>query len=328
MAMDRVALASAPAESEVDASLRDGRSRQRACGLCSDAPAHVHERLGDAHRLPAAGAAALHDLRRAADGRGGLVQLLQLERLWPARKNSSASRTTAMLFGNPAFTRALINNGLIIVVSLLVQLPLALGVALLVAGRMTGAVWFRMIFFLPYILADVAAGLIWRFMFDGRYGLSRHRHRRCSGSRRSICSASTDWAFTAVLIVILWKYFGFHMMLYIAGLQGIDKSLLEAAEMDGAEPFQRFWHITLPLLGPMIRLSVFFSVVGALQLFDIIVPLTGGGPFDTTNTMVSFLYYFGITRMRVGFGSAVGVVLFVICVTFAFGYRRLFMRDD
>src|SRR6202047_1470832 len=72
---------------------------------------------------------------------------------------------------NPAFTRALINNGLIIVASLLVQLPLALGVALLIAGRMTGAVWFRMIFFLPYILADAAAGLIWRFMFNGQIGL-------------------------------------------------------------------------------------------------------------------------------------------------------------
>ena len=76
-----------------------------------------------------------------------------------------------MLVSNPAFTRALINNGLIIVVSLLVQLPLALGVALLIAGRMTGAVWFRMMFFLPYILADVAAGLIWRFMLDGQIGL-------------------------------------------------------------------------------------------------------------------------------------------------------------
>ena len=123
-----------------------------------------------------------------------------------------------------------------------------------------------------------------------------------------------------MLVVIVWKYFGFHMMLYIAGLQGIDRSLLEAAEIDGASAWQRFRHITLPLLGPMIRLSVFFSVVGSLQLFDIIVPLTGGGPFDTTHTMVSFLYYFGITRMRVGFGSAVGVVLFVICVAFAFGY--------
>lgn len=232
-----------------------------------------------------------------------------------------------LLLGNAAFLRSLLNNGLIIVVSLVVQLPLALGVALMVAGRITGAAWFRMVFFLPYILADVAAGLIWRFMFDGAYGLPS-LVTGALGFAPYYLLADKTWAFSAVLIVILWKYFGFHMMLYVAGLQGIDKSLLEAAEIDGAGPFQRFWRITLPLLGPMIRLSVFFSVVGALQLFDVIVPLTGGGPFETTNTMVSFLYYFGITRMRVGFGSAVGVALFVICVTFAFGYRRLFMRDD
>ena len=231
------------------------------------------------------------------------------------------------LLENPVFIRALVNNGLIIVFSLAVQLPLALGVAVLIAGRITGAVWFRLVFFLPYILADVAAGLIWRFMLDGQIGIPAVL-TQLFGLPPFFLLASTDWAFTAVLIVILWKYFGFHMMLYIAGLQSIDKEMLEAAEMDGARPFQRFWHITLPLLGPMIRLSIFFSVIGALQLFDIIVPLTGGGPFDTTHTMVSFLYYFGLTRMRVGFGSAVGVVLFLICVTFAFGYRRLFMRDD
>ncbi len=231
------------------------------------------------------------------------------------------------LIGNATFTRSLVNNGLIIAASLLVQLPLALGVAMMVAGRIPGAAWFRMIFFLPYVLADVAAGLIWHFMFDGSYGLPG-LVTGALGLQPFYLLASKDWAFTAVLIVVLWKYFGVHMMLYVAGLQGIDRSLLEAAEMDGASAWQRFWHITLPLLGPMIRLSVFFSVVGALQLFDIIVPLTGGGPFETTNTMVSFLYYFGLTRMRVGFGSAVGVVLFLICVTFAFGYRRLFMRDD
>ncbi|HUO91554.1 MAG TPA: sugar ABC transporter permease [Rhizomicrobium sp.] len=231
------------------------------------------------------------------------------------------------LIGNAMFMRSLVNNALIIAVSLFVQLPLALGIALMVAGRVPGAAWFRMIFFLPYVLADVAAGLIWHFMFDGDYGLVGAITHGL-GLQPFYLLASKDWAFSAVLIVVLWKYFGFHMMLYVAGLQGIDKSLLEAAEMDGASPFQRFWHITLPQLGPMIRLSIFFSVIGALQLFDIIVPLTGGGPFETTNTMVSFLYYFGVTRMRAGFGSAVGVVLFLICVTFAFGYRRVFMRED
>jgi raffinose/stachyose/melibiose transport system permease protein len=84
----------------------------------------------------------------------------------------------------------------------------------------------------------------------------------------------------------------------------------------------------LPLLAPTIRLSVFFSVIGSLQLFDLIMPMTGGGPSNSTQTMVTFLYSFGITRMRVGFGSAVGVVLFAICVVFAFTYKRTLMRND
>jgi raffinose/stachyose/melibiose transport system permease protein len=231
------------------------------------------------------------------------------------------------LFQNTAFSRALINNGLIIVVSLVVQLPLALGVALFLSRRQIGTVTFRLIFFLPYILADVAAGLIWRFVYDGNYGL-------ISGISQSLgwgpyfLLTDRDWAIAGVLMVIVWKYFGFHMMLYIAGIQSIDRDLYEAAEIDGATAWQRFRHVTLPQLAPMIRLSVFFSAVGSLHFFDMIVPLTGGGPLNATNTMVSFLYYFGVTRMRIGFGSAVGVVLFIICVTFAFGYRRLFMRHD
>jgi raffinose/stachyose/melibiose transport system permease protein len=228
---------------------------------------------------------------------------------------------------NQVFLRALINNGVIIAVSLVIQLPLALAVAMAVARQVTWTVWFRMIFFLPYVLADIGAGLIWRYMFDGDYGLSAAITGGL-GLQPYYLLADKNWALSAILIVILWKYFGFYMMLYVAGLQGIDKSLIEAAEVDGANAFQRFFYVILPLLGPMIRLTIFFAVVGSLQLFDIVVPLTGGGPFDTTHTMVSFLYYFGITRMRVGFGSAVGVVLFFVCVTFAFGYKQFIMRDD
>ena len=230
-------------------------------------------------------------------------------------------------FESAVFQRAIFNNLLVIVVSLAIQLPLALGVALLVAGKAWGSVAFRMIFFLPYVLADIAAGLIWRFMFDGDYGLVG-AITHALGTKSVYLLASDPWAFSAILAVVIWKYFGFHMMLYVAGLQGVDKSLLEAAEIDGANAWQKFRHVTLPMLGPMIRLSIFFAVVGSLQLFDFVAALTRGGPFDTTHTMVSFLYYFGVTRMRVGFGSAVGDVLFVVCVAFAWGYRRWVMRDD
>ena len=97
----------------------------------------------------------------------------------------------------------------------------------MVAGRVTGAAWFRMIFFLPYVLADVAAGLIWHFMFDGSFGLSSVI-TGALGLEPYYLLADKTWAFSAVLIVILWKYFGFYTMLYVAGLQGIDRSLFEA----------------------------------------------------------------------------------------------------
>jgi raffinose/stachyose/melibiose transport system permease protein len=231
------------------------------------------------------------------------------------------------LLNNNDFQTAFINNLLIIIFSIAIQLPLGLGMALLLARRAWGSVAFRLIFFLPYVLADVAAGLIFRFIFDGNYG-PVSSVVQAFGGQPLFMLASPSLAFTALIIVVVWKYFGFHMMLYIAGLQGIDRQLYEAAEIDGATAFQRFRSITIPQLAPMLKLSLFFSVIGALHLFDMVIPLTGGGPFEQTNTMVSFMYNFGITRMRVGYGSAVGVVLFLVCVTFALFYQRFMMRDE
>ena len=226
-----------------------------------------------------------------------------------------------------AFWLALRNNGLIIAVSLLIQLPLALTLALMLAERFRGAVALRMLFFLPYVLAEIATGLIFSFVYDGDYGLVASIWH-WFGAEAPHLLASTQTAMVAVLIVIVWKYFGFHMMLYIAALQAIDRSLIEAARIDGASRFELLRYVVIPLLYPTIRLSVFFSVVGSLQLFDLVMPLTRGGPADSSNTIVSFLYNFGVMRMRVGFGSAVGVILFCICVTFAFTYKRWMMRDD
>jgi raffinose/stachyose/melibiose transport system permease protein len=236
-------------------------------------------------------------------------------------------RNFEVLLKNGAFLTSLKNNALIIVISIAIQIPLAIWLSMMLAHRIAGVVLFRLIFFLPYVLAEVAAGLIWRFVYDGDYGLFASA-AHLFGFETPYVLADKDLAIYAVLAVIVWKYFGFHMMLFIAGLQSLDKSVLEAAEIDGASGWQKFRYITLPLLGSTLRLSVFFAVVGSLQLFDLIMPLTGGGPFNATQTMVTFLFNFGVTRMQVGLGSAVGVVLFVICVTLAFGYKRIFMRND
>ncbi|WP_127145456.1 carbohydrate ABC transporter permease [Pelagibacterium montanilacus] len=236
-------------------------------------------------------------------------------------------RNFEVLFRNNAFRQALQNTGLIMLVSIIIQVPLALWLAMLLARKIPGVVGFRLIFFLPYVLADVAAGLIWRFVYDGDFGLFAAIFG-FFGMETPYVLADRNVAIYAVLAVVVWKYFGFHMMLFIAGLQAIDKHLLEAADIDGASGWQKFRYVTLPLLGPTVRLSIFFAVIGSLQLFDVVMPLTGGGPSNSTETLVTFLYSYGVMRMQVGFGSAAGVVLFVICVVLAFTYKRVLMRND
>jgi raffinose/stachyose/melibiose transport system permease protein len=225
------------------------------------------------------------------------------------------------------FFLALRNNGLIILASLVVQLPLALTLAILLADRFRGAVALRMLFFLPYVLAEIATGIIFSFVYDGDYGLLAALYR-LFGAEAPHLLASPSTAIAAILVVVVWKYFGFHMMLFIAALQGLDRSQVEAAQLDGASRAQVLRHVVLPALYPTMRLSVFFAIVGSLQLFDVVMPLTQGGPADSSQTMVTFLYSYGFTRMRVGFGSAIGVILFLICAVFAFTYQRWFLADE
>lgn len=226
------------------------------------------------------------------------------------------------------FLLALRNNGLVILVSLVVQIPLALGLAIALSNRFRGAVALRMLFFMPYVLAEIATGLIFSFVYDGDYGLLAAVWRAFGSNDPPHLLASPTTSMLAILVVVVWKYFGFHMMLFIAALQGLDHSQVEAAQLDGAGRAQVLRYIVIPSLYPTIRLSIFFSIVGSLQMFDIVMPLTGGGPDDSSQTLVTFLYTFGFTRMRVGFGSAVGVILFSICATFAFGYKRFVLRND
>ncbi len=232
-----------------------------------------------------------------------------------------------LILKDPVFRRALFDNFLIILVSIFVQIPLAIWLATIVAKPLRGMVFFRALFFLPYVLADVAAGVIWHFVYDGNYGVIAGV-MGLFGQQAPFILGDRTWAIYGILLVIVWKFFGFHMMLFLAALQGMDKTLFEAAQIDGATPRQTFWMVKLPLLRPTIALSVFFSIIGSLQTFDTIMALTSGGPSNSTQTIVTYLYIFGAQHLKVSFGSAAGVVLFLMCVIFAFVYRRLAMRED
>jgi raffinose/stachyose/melibiose transport system permease protein len=229
------------------------------------------------------------------------------------------------VWNDPIFFRSLFNNLLIILVSACIQVPLALALALMISDKSRSSVVFRAIFFLPYILGEIVAGLIWRYMYDGNYGVVAVVYR-WFGQEAPQVLATQGWATAALLVVVVWKYFGFHMALFVAGRQGIGDDVLEAAKIDGASRWQSTWSIVLPLMRPVAVLSLFFSILGSLQAFAIIIALTDGGPSNSTNSAVSYLYNFGIKRMRVGLGSAIGVSLFVICVLVMVFYKRLFMR--
>jgi raffinose/stachyose/melibiose transport system permease protein len=114
----------------------------------------------------------------------------------------------------------------------------------------------------------------------------------------------------------------------LAGLQGIPRELEEAAWIDGADRRQAFRHVTLPLLGPTIRVSVFLSIIGALQLFDIVWVMTGGGPIDASTTMAISMFEHGFVRQQMGYGSALAVILFLISLVVALLYQRFVLRRD
>ena len=230
------------------------------------------------------------------------------------------------VLNDPIFGHSLINNLLIVLVSACIQLPIAMWIALLISDRSRNSLIFRAVFFVPYILADVVAGLIWKYLYDGDYGVVAMIYG-WFGQQAPFVLARVGWATAAILLVIVWKYFGFHMALFIAGRQGISSEVIESAKIDGASQWQVTRHVVLPMMRPVIVLALFFSILGSLQQFDMIYVLTGGGPLNSSHSAVTYLYTFGIKRMRVGFGSALGVVLFIICVLVMIFYKRLFMRE-
>jgi raffinose/stachyose/melibiose transport system permease protein len=225
------------------------------------------------------------------------------------------------------FGTAVRNSLIVVAVSLAIQLPLAMWCAIALAERSVSINVLRVLFFLPYMRAEVAAGLIWKFVYDGNYGLVPIIGDAI-GQKLPFVLADKFWVIPAIMLVIIWKYFGFHMMIYIAGLQSIPSEVIEAARLDGVRKWQIVRHIKIPMIRSAIVISVFFAITGALQLFDLIIPLSNGGPSHSSHTVVTFLYQFGILRMKLGFGGAVSVLLFIACVVVALAYRRILFRVE
>ncbi len=231
------------------------------------------------------------------------------------------------VFNDPVFTKALGHNFFLAILSIGIQLPLALGLALIVARKLPGRTFFRAVFFLPFVLADTATGVLWSFMYRPEGGLLNNLIGWL-GIPPQTWLGNLDLVLISIFITISWKYFGFHLILYVAGLQQIPADLEEAARIDGATGFQVLRHITIPLLGSTIRLSVFLSILGSLQYFDLIWVMSKGGPVQSSETMATYLIKYGFERFSLGYGSTVALVMFLLCFVFSLAYQRMVMQRD
>lgn len=226
------------------------------------------------------------------------------------------------------FRTAIANNLLIVVLSLGIQLPFALGLAVLLNRRFPGRAVFRLLFFLPYVLSEAITGIVFRLMLQpGSLVDGALQGAGLGGWVQDWLGDDTLVMFT-LFVIISWKYFGFHMILMLAGLQGIPREIEDAARIDGADRRQVFRYVTLPLLGPTIRVSVFLSMIGALQLFDMVWVMTGGGPLFASNTMAISMFKSGFKATQMGYGSAQAVILFLFGLVVALLYQRFVLRRD
>jgi len=233
------------------------------------------------------------------------------------------------ILADKVFQKAIINVLIIIVLSAGVQLPLALALAVLAGRDLPGRGFFRTIFFMPYVLSEINVAIMWMLLYnpDPDRGLLNAIVVYFGGAPIGWMS-DTKLVLFSVFIALTWKFFGFHMLLYLAGLNNIPVELEEAARIDGANAFQTFFHITLPLLGSTIRTSVYLSVLGSIQQFIMVWIMTKGGPVNASETLATYMYRFGFVRFQLGYGSAVAIYMFILCLIFSLIYQRLTRQPD
>ncbi|MET9502736.1 sugar ABC transporter permease [Streptomyces sp. NPDC006622] len=233
------------------------------------------------------------------------------------------------LLDDPVFLGDLWRCLVLVVFSLVIQLPFALALAVALNQRIRGRAVYRMLFFAPYILSEAITGVLFAMIFAPDQGLADHVFGAVGlDGLGGEWFADPSTVMATVFLVMTWKYFGFHMMLYLAGLQSIPAELTEAALIDGAGAWQRFRHVTLPLLAPTLRISVFLSVIGSVQLFDLVWVTTAGGPDHHSETMAVTMFQYGFKRYQVGYASAISVAMFAISLVFALAYQRFVLRRD
>ena len=234
------------------------------------------------------------------------------------------------IFSDGQFLSALQHNAFIVVMSLIMQGPIAIAFALLLNQQIKGRSLIRVLIFVPYVIAEVIVGTGWSLMLQSTGAVNDLLGKLGLESLQADWISNPKIAIWALMIIISWKYIGFAVILMLAGMQGIPDELYEAAAVDGASYWQMQRSITLPLLGPTIRIWAFLSIIGSLQLFDLVYIIWGQYVSDTagTSTMATYMVREGRLTGNYGYGNAVAVVIFLISLVIALTYQRFVLNRD
>ncbi len=223
---------------------------------------------------------------------------------------------------DPVFRVAARNTGVYVAVVVPIGVALALALAIGFQHIRHALYPLRLAFLLPTVVSAVAVAVVWRWIYHTDYGLL-NAGLSSLGVRAVPWLSSSDWALASVMLVAVWKGIGFDLIVFLAGMRAIPTHLFEAAALDGASGWQRFWHVTLPLLAPTTFFVTVLSVIRAAQVFDLAYVLTGGGPANATNTIVLAIYQSAFQLLNMGYAAAAAWVLFLFVALATFIQTRV-----
>lgn len=232
------------------------------------------------------------------------------------------------MFSDPGFLRALWNNVQIMLISVLGQIPLGIVLAYVLFRKFVkGVKFYEMMIFMPITISSVVVALLWNRIFSP-VGVYTYFVKWLTGNPDYVMriSESPYFAMVPLLFVLLWMHTSLYMVMFLANMQRIPKSSLEAAKMDGASESVILWRIVLPALSNVIFTSSIFAISGSLKSFDLVFAMTGGGPVDYTNVMSIYLYKHTFTYNNYGYGSAVSLVIVLLSVGLISLGRALYGR--
>ncbi|QDZ16229.1 carbohydrate ABC transporter permease [Humibacter ginsenosidimutans] len=232
------------------------------------------------------------------------------------------------LIGDDSFHVAFANTLLFALGHVPLTLAISLGLAILLNQKLKGIAFFRVAIFFPYITSLVAVAIVWNMLFDPTSGPINQFLQMIGIANPPGWTASTGWALPAVIITAVWRDMGYYMVLFLAGLQAIPHEYYEAASMDGAGRWRKFWNVTLPSLRPTTFLVLVLLSVSSFKVFDLIFVMTGGGPGRATLVLSQLIYQDGILNGQFGYSSAISLVLFVIVLIVTVFQFRIQQRRE